>query len=138
AVVVPLVARPLVTWMTSTPPSAHSHAAMVPAAPPPMMRTSVSCRLSGTSSRIGLLCFLLFVVSGVSDHEKCVDTSVGKCVVVDVQRHLLDRRRRQVTFERIDKYSVVARDFPRPLVVAFEIPCAALGMLAEAPDWNEN
>ena len=40
-VVVPLVARPLVTWITATPASAHSNAAMVPAAPPPTINTSV-------------------------------------------------------------------------------------------------
>ena len=40
-VVVPLVARPLVTWMTLTAVSAHSNAAIVPAAPPPTINTSV-------------------------------------------------------------------------------------------------
>src|SRR5262249_7548546 len=48
-VVVPLVARPLVTCMTVTPASAHSKAAIVPAAPPPMISTSVWWHIVGIS-----------------------------------------------------------------------------------------
>ena len=45
-VVVPLVARPLVAWITLTPACAHSKAAIVPAAPPPTINTSASWRSS--------------------------------------------------------------------------------------------
>src|SRR5262249_7685694 len=85
-VVVPLVARPLVTWITSTPASAHSNAAMVPAAPPPMIRTSVSYLTIGMFSRI----WLVLGASDGGDLDECVDAGIGKGVVIDVQRQLLE------------------------------------------------
>src|SRR5713101_5353577 len=101
-VVVPLVARPLVAWITATPASAHSNAAMVPAAPPPMISTSISWRTMGISRRIGVLCFVIFGASGcgdsslgdssLGDFDKCVNAGVGEGIVVDMQRQFLDVR----------------------------------------------
>jgi hypothetical protein len=74
--------------------------------------------------------------SEFGDLQKCIDTGIGKCAIIDVQGQLLDRRGRQANSERIDKYPIVAWDFPLPLIVAREIACAAFGMLAKALDRN--
>jgi hypothetical protein len=42
------------------------------------------------SSGISVLCFLIFGASGGGDFNECVDAGVGKGVVVDVQRQLLN------------------------------------------------
>ena len=95
-------------------------------------------RLMGTSSRIGLLCFLLFVASEVSDTKNASTQASAKALSLmcsgssSIDGDFRSRLREST------KILVVARDFPRPLVVAVEIPCAALGMLAEALKWNEN
>src|SRR6266849_6322242 len=88
-VVVPLVARPLVTWMTATPASAHSNAAIVPAAPPPTIRTSVSWRTMGISRRTDLLCFVIICASGLRDFDECVHAGISEGAVVYVQRQFL-------------------------------------------------
>src|SRR5579864_9370000 len=98
-VVVPLVARPLVTWVTATPASAHSNAAMVPAAPPPTISTSVWWRLTGISRRRGMGRGLNQVLgSTLGDCNECVHAGIGKDGVVDVQRVFLDRRDLQMRF----------------------------------------
>src|SRR5437764_11547281 len=68
-VVVPLVARPFVAWITRTPACAHSKAAMVPAAPPPTMSTSVTCRTIGMSSSGILRSIQLQQISGAGFDE---------------------------------------------------------------------
>src|SRR5450759_4027912 len=136
-VVVPLVARPLVAWMTATPASAHSNAAMVPAAPPPTISTLVSWRTIGMSRRSRLLGLIIAVPSGVvasslGDFDECVHTCVGEGNVVDVQHQFVDARGLHVLLKGICENPVVLGAFPRAPVVALKIVRAALGVLAEA------
>jgi hypothetical protein len=41
------------------------------------------------------------------DLDECIDAGIGKSDVIDVQRQLVDFRRLQVRFERVDKNPVV-------------------------------
>src|SRR5208282_1990001 len=137
-VVVPLVARPLVTWMTATPASAHSNAAMVPAAPPPTISTSASWWTTGISRPTDLFRCVIVAASGLRYFDECVHAAIGKGAVVDVQRQFLDAWRLQMRFEGVRENPVVLGMLPRTHVVALKIVGAALGMLAETFERHEN
>src|SRR5688572_31554648 len=104
--------------MTATPASAHSNAAMVPAAPPPMISTSVWWRTTGISRLIAIPCSTNLVSSALGDLDEGVHAGIGKLVVIDVQRQLFDLRGFQVGLEVVRERPVVLRALPRPAILA--------------------
>ena len=110
-VVVPLVARPLVTWMTATPASRAfecGHGAG---------------RAAADDQHVGLVmfdgnfearrvcdCIVIFAASGLGDFNECVHAGIGKDDVVDVQRMFFDARALQVRFQGIHEQFDIPRD----------------------------
>src|SRR5271166_715082 len=142
-VVVPLVARPLVTWITATPACAHSNAAMVPAAPPPMISTSVWWYATGIWRRprsFGLVIFSASAVVGsrLADFNECVHAGIGEAGVVYMHCQLGDLRGLELRFKSINENPVVLGALPGTFVVALKIVRAALGVLAEACKRDEH
>ena len=90
------------------------------------------------SSRIGLLCVVFWLRQVLAISTNASTQASAKALSLMCSGSSSIARGLQVRFEGIDENPVVVGMLPRPLVVAVEIVRAALGMLAEAFERDEN